>query len=174
MLSYPRTSRIFYGITSSGVLQPLSVSKVRGVSPSDFPHLMRGAERLLDLPVKPSWSTVRRKKTTTGGFTVKETGYRPKKWGGLGSPYERRKIAKIREDNELKRRLLAAGINEHQLFLLLHSAIHSQTLLERNAPIRSLPSYKRGGFRSSKEIKEMKKQRRRNQRLASRGTIYHY
>ncbi len=173
ILPYPRTSRVFYGITFSSVLQPLPISKVKGVDPSDFPHLKRGAEVLLDLPVKPSWSTVRRRKTTTGGFTFYETGYRPRKKEGFAFSTTREEIAKEKKANQLKRELLRHGINYHQLMILLHCAAHSQTLLER-PPAKKL-SPKTGGFVSHNEVRIMRNQRLKNQRLlASHGTIYHY
>jgi len=172
MLPYPRTPRVFYGITSSGVLQPLPVSQMKGINPSDFPHLERGAEALLDLPVKPSWTTVRRRKTTIGGYAVIDTGRRQPKRGGFDSEHERRRIRQIRRENELRRNLLAAGIDKHKLFLLMHSAYHSQMLLER-PPAKKL-SPKTGGFVSHNEVMIMRKQRRRNQRLATSGTIYRY
>ena len=175
VLPYPRTSRIFVGITDSGDVQPLPVSKVKGLSPSDYPHLERGAEALLGMTVKPAWTTVRKRKTTIGGYSVKDTGYRQEKKGGFGSANERKKVKKIRRDKELRRRLFGTNISKNQLFFLIHFACHSQTLLEKKAPIRSLPRHKQGGFVSQNEVKIMGQQRRRNkQRLASHGTIYRY
>ena len=171
---YPRTSRVIMGADEFGnfVYIPLPALSLDAAS---LPHLLRGAEKLFDRAAeRNAFTTARRRRTTTGGFIVKDTDYRSEKKGGFGSAYERRSIKQIREEQELKRRLLANGINEHQLFLLMHSAYHSQTLLEKKTPIRSLPRYKQGGFGSKNEIKIMREQRLRNQRLASRGIIYKY
>jgi len=56
----------------------------------------------------------------------------------------------------------------------MHSAVHSQTLFEKELPRRPLARSKQGGFYSSKEIGVMRKQRLKNQHLVSRGNIYRY
>lgn len=172
---YPRTSRVIIGVDKFGNFVYIPLPRLNLYAHS-LPRLHPGAEKLFDRAAeRKAFTTAKKRKTTTGGFAVKDTGYRPKKWGGLGSPYERKRIAQIRRNNELKRKLLKAGIDEHKLFLLMHSAYHSQTLLEGKTPIRSLPHYKQGGFGASKEKEIMRKQRLRNQRLlASHGTIYRY
>jgi hypothetical protein len=141
-----------------------------------LPHLHRGAEKLFDVATqRNAFATAKKRKTTTSGAFTNRGVIRPEKIGGFGSKHERKKIDEIRKQNELKRRLLAAGINEYQLFLLLHSAYHSQTLYEKAPPKRPLSRHKHGGFKSPNEVKIMRKKRLKNQRtLAFRGTIYRY
>lgn len=170
---YPRKSTVIMGLDQFGnfAYKPLPRLKLDA---HPLPRLHRGAEKLFDIAnQRNAFTTAQRRRTSTGRFALKDTGFRPEK-KGIASAYERRKIKQIRKEQELKKQLLRAGINEHQLFLLMHSVYHSQTLLEKGAPIRSLPRYKRGGFKSSHEVKIMGKQRRRNLRLASHGTIYRY
>lgn len=171
---FPRTSRVIMGIGEFGEPVYIPLPKLR-LDAHSLPHLDRGTVRLFDRATeRNAYTTAKKRKTTTSGVLINRGVIRPEKVGGFGSKHEQRRIRQIRKDNELKRRLLTAGINKHQLFLLLHSAYHSQTRLEREAPIRSLPRHKQGGFVSKNEVKIMRKQRLRNQRLVSRGTIYRY
>lgn len=169
IVRYPRRSRVIMGVDEFGNYDFKPLPRLR-LDARSLPHLDRGTVRLFDRATeKNAFTTALRRKTTTSGVPTNKGVIRPKKFGGFGSEYERRIIGKIRKQNELKRRLLDAGINEHQLFLLMHSAYHSQTLFER-LPAKK-PSPKIRGFRSPHEVKIMKKQRLLNQRLAS-GTIY--
>jgi len=171
---FPRRSRVIMGLDEFGnfVYIPLPGLSFDARS---LPHLHRRAEQLFDRATeRNAFTTAKKRKTTISGVLTNRGVIRPEKVGGFGSKYERKKIRQIRRENELKRRLLAAGINEHQLFLLMHSAYHSQTLLEREAPIRSLSRHKRGGFVSKNEVRIIRKQRLRNQRLAFHGNIYRY
>jgi len=168
---YPRRSRVIMGVDESGDCVYIPLPRLK-ISSASLPHLHRGSEHLFNVAgQRNAYSTARRRRTTTGGFIVRETGYRQKKTGGFSSPYELKRVQQIRKEEELKRSLLKMGINEHKLFLLMHSAVHSQVLLENSTPVRRLTSWKKGGFTSSKEAKIMERQRRRN-RLARQGTIY--
>jgi hypothetical protein len=163
---YPRTSRVIYGVTVSGALQSIPSVEAKGVVAADYPHLDRGASALLGI-------NILHKKTTTGGYRLRDTGERTDKSGGFGSAHERRKIEEIRKAKKSKKDLLRVPVNAGQLSLLIHSAYHSQTLYEIPAPKK--PSRKTGGFMSSKEVSIMRKQRKKNeQALAPRGNIYRY
>lgn len=170
---YPRKSTILMGLDQFGnfTYKPLPGLKLNAHS---LPRLHRGAEKLFDTAnQRNAFTTAQRRRTSTGGFALKDTGFRPEK-KGIASVHEQGKIKQIRKEKELKRQLLQAGISEHKLFLLMHSAVHSQTLLEKEPPRRPLPSWKRGGM-SLKEVKEIRKQKLKNQRaLAKSGNIYHY
>jgi len=169
---YPRKSTVIMGLDQFGnfAYKPLPRLKLDA---HPLPRLHRGAEKLFDIAnQRNAFTTAQRRRTSTGGFTLKDTGFRPVK-KGVASAYELRKIKQIRKEQELKKQLLRAGINEHQLFLLMYSALHSQTRFEKELPTRPLPPWKRGGI-SPQERREMEKQRRRNNRLASHGTVYHY
>jgi len=168
---HPQKSTVLMGLDQFGnfAYKPLPRLKLDA---HPLPRLHRGAEKLFDVAnQRNAFTTAQRRRTSTGGFAFEDTGFRPEK-KGIASTYERRKIKQIRKEQELKRQLLQAGISEHQLFLLMHSAAHSQTLFEQETPTKSLSHYKRGGFESSKERIIMEKQRRRNKRLASHGNIY--
>lgn len=165
-LPHPRTLRVYYGVTVSGNLQPIPSMEVKGIATSDYPHLDKGAAALLGI-------NDLHKKTTTSGYRVRETGFRIEKTGGFGSAHERRRIEKLRKEKELKRNLLKVNINAGQLSLMVHSAYHSQEILEKAVPKK--PSFKTSGFMSSKEVRIMQKQRKKNQKaLAPRGNIYKY
>lgn len=171
---YPRTSRVIMGVDEFGNFVYIPLPKL-SLDAASLPHLHHGAEKLFDKAAeRNAFTSAKRRRTTIGGFSAQDTGYRQEKTGGFTSTHEQRRIRQIRKEQELKRELLRYGINEHQLFLLMHSAYHSQTRLEKEAPIRSLPRYKQGGFVSKNEIKIMRKQRLRNQRLAPHGNVYQY
>ncbi len=168
----PGKSKVIVGVDEFG---NIIYRRLRGLkfNASSLPRLDRNTVNLFDRATeRNAFSSAIRKKTVIRGYSVNKSDYREKRLG-IGSVSERRKIAKIRKEKELKRQLLRAGINEHKLFLLMHSALHSQTRLEKELPTRPLPPWKRGGI-SPQERREMEKQRRRNKRLASHGTIYHY
>ena len=168
----PRTSRVIMGVDKLGNFIYIPLPRLN-LNASSLPHLHRGAEQLFDSAYqRNAFTTALRRKTTTSGVLTNRGIIRPEKVGGFGSKHEQRRIRQIRKDNELKKRLLAAGINEHQLFLLMHSVLHNQTRFTETRPKRISP--KTGGFRSSNEVRIMRKQRRRNQRLATSGTIYRY
>lgn len=165
-LPHPRTSRVYYGVTVSGNLQPIPASEVKGIVTADYPHLDKGAAALLGI-------NELHKKTTTSGYRVQETGFRIEKTGGFGSAHEQRRVKKLRKEKELKRNLQKANINAGQLWLMIHSAYHSQELLEKPTPKKISP--KKGGFMSSKEVRLMQKQRKKNEKaFAPRGNIYKY
>jgi len=167
-LPHPRTSRIYYGLTLSGDLKAMPATAAKGIVTTDYPHLEKSAAALLGIDVSAI-----HKKTTIPGYRLRDTGFRPEKTSGFGSPHERRKIKKLREEKELKRNLLKADINAGQLSLMIHSAYHSQTLHE--IPPKKKPSPKTGGFMSSKEVGIMRKQRKKNEKaFAPRGNIYKY
>ena len=139
---------------------------------SQLPRLHRNTVNLFDKAgERNSFSSVIHKRTVIHGTAINRGTFRSKKVGGFGSVFERRRIGKIRRENELKRKLHEAGIDESKLSLLLHSALHSQTLFEKEVPVKRLPGYKKGGI-SAKERREMERQRRRNNRLYAHGTIY--
>jgi len=171
---FPRRSRVIMGLDEFGnfVYIPLPGLSFDARS---LPHLHRRAEQLFDRATeRNAFTTAKKRKTTISGVLTNRGVIRPEKVGGFGSKHEQRRIRQIRRENELKKRLLATGINEHQLFLLMHSAYHSQTLLEIKPPIRSLSRHKQEGFVSKNEVRIMRKQRLKNQHLVSRGTIFRY
>ena len=159
----PRRSRMIFGVDESGdfiyIPGPLLVGLI---DPAMLAHLEKGVERLLDTAKQTiSYQTAKKKATTMPGFEVPKPAFCPKKTTGFMFSVTAKEIAKERKENELKRQLREAGIDYNKLYLLLHSAYHSQILLERQQSIkRSLPSYKQGGIRP-KELEEMKKQRRK-------------
>ncbi|MDO9027349.1 MAG: hypothetical protein Q7U68_00575 [Candidatus Roizmanbacteria bacterium] len=168
----PRTSRVIMGVDKLGNFIYIPLPRLR-LDAHSLPHLHRGTERLFNRATeRNAFTTAKKRKTTTGGFAVRDTGYPPEKVGGFGSKHERRRIRQIRREKELERRLRDAGIDEHKLFLLIHSVLHNQTRFTETRPKRISP--KTGGFRSSNEVRIMRKQRRRNQRFATSGTIYRY
>ncbi len=165
-LPHPRTSRIYYGVTVSGNLQAMPATEAKGIIISDYPHLDKGAAALLGI-------NDLHKKTTIPGYRLRDNGFRAEKTTGFGSPHEQRKIKEFRREKELKRKLLKADINAGQLWLMINSAYHSQTLHE--IPPAKKPSPKKGGFMSSKEVSIMRKQRKKNEKaFAPRGNIYKY
>jgi len=167
-LPHPRTSRIYYGLTVSGNLQAMPAAEAKGIVISDYPHLEKSAAALLGIDV----SSIH-KKTTTPGYRLRDTGNRIEKTGGFGSHHEKRKVKKLRKEKELKRNLLKANINAGQLSLMIYSAFHSQTLHE--IPPAKKPSPKKGGFMSSKEVRLMQKQKKKNEKaFAHHGNIYKY
>lgn len=166
----PRRSRVIMGVDEFGDYDFKPLPKL-GLDARSLPRLDRGTVRLFDrATAKNALTTALRRKTTISGVPTNKGTIRPEKIGGFSSPYERWKIKQIRKEKELKRKLLDANIDEHKLSLLMNSAYHWQTLLER--PPAKKPSPKTGGFMSPHEVKIMKEQRMRNQRLASRATIY--
>jgi hypothetical protein len=170
---YPRTTRIIVGLNEFGdtVVYSLGeLKKMKGrINTSAYPHLLRGAEKYLGSPFqRRSFPAVYRKRTTTGGFKIRESGFRQQKIG-FGSVYELKKIRRLRKEAEFERFLLQAGINEHQLFLLKYLPFNSPP---KELSIKPLPGYKKGGM-FPKEFKEIERQRRRNKRLLARqGNIY--
>lgn len=129
-----RKSRVIMGINRFGdvIFIPLPGNRFDAVDPALLPHLHRGAERLFDQRTH-SYQTVLHLKTTTVFRDVRrgDGSYRPEKRTGFKFSTTRKDIARERKDKELKRRLTEMGIDVNKLYLLLHSAVHNQTLLEK-------------------------------------------
>lgn len=173
-LRHPGQSKILVGVDEFG---NTSYRCLRGHK-FDASSLYRLHRNTVNLSEKAgernAYSTEKRKRTVISGVAAKRNTFRPRKVKGFMFPATSREIAKDKKENALKRRLKEAGIDEHKLFLLIHSAYHSQTNFEKELPRRPLPSWKKSGM-SPYEIKEMKKQRLKNQRVLARsGNIYHH
>lgn len=145
----PRKSRVIMGINRFGdvIFIPLPGNRFDNIDPALIPHFIRGAERLFDQGIH-SYKTVLHRKTTTVSRDIGygNSTYRPEKKTGFKFSTTRKDIARERKDKEMKRRLLAMGIDIDKLYLLLHSATHNQTLLEK-------PSVKKKKNIVSKAIK---------------------
>lgn len=185
----PRRSRVIMGINLYGdvVFIPLPGREWTEVDPAVLPHLLRGTENLFDHS-KNSYATALRRKTTTSSVKTNkgDETHRPPKVSGFKFSSTLRDIAEERKSNEMKRRLLSLGIDADKLYLLLHTALHNQVLLERQSPkkakkdIVSKAIRGRGGnekhrppknFGVSSPFLEFEKKKKAD-KLKTSGTIY--
>lgn len=133
----PRRSRVIMGINLYGdiVFIPLPGREWNEVDPAVLPHLVRGAEGFFDQTKNSYRSALHRKTTSPSHKTNRgDEAHRLPKTAGFKFSSTARDIAEERKNNEMKRRLLSVGIDADKLYLLLHSALHNQTLLEKQTP----------------------------------------
>lgn len=182
-----------WGINIHNELQYVPVPSLEGrtIVPSDFPHLLSGAQALLGLPAAVSFATAKHRKTTTGGYEIPVPEYRIEKTGGFKFSSTEEEVREERARGEFKRALLRAGIDIHKLWLLINTAYHNQVLLERyqvkkdrgiiaalvksRGGDESRKLDKTGGRFSSNEVALAAKQKRRNERALRQYTnVYSY
>lgn len=170
----PRQSRVIMGINSYGdiVFLPLPGMKWDKIDPALLPHFYHGAQRLFDQRTH-SYETARHKKTTTVSRKVGQGDptHRLPKDSGFMFRTTKRDIYRERKDNELKRKLLELGIDEHKLFLLIHSATHNQMLLETERVKKKKKTSKKDYSISAPFLLFEKKHRKKK---ATAGNIYKY
>jgi len=195
-IRYPRTPRFIAGRNEFGDTAAYSLRELRRlksrIHPPDYPHLEAGGEVYLSSPFqRRSFATLRRKKTTIGGFKIDSKGdrhYRWKKEGGFGSLHEKKAVAEIRRQRQPERAFFNAGVGPDKLRLV--TVYESQFSFKPKEPRPTKPGLVNRKIRAAgghphhrldkslsirpEEWKRMQRQKRRNQRLASRATIYRY
>ena len=170
----PGRSKVIVGVDEFG---NTAYRRLRGAK-FDASSLHTLTRKTVDLFEKAgarnSYSSEIHKRTVIYGHEFERRNFRSKKVKGFMFPSTSREVAHERKKNDLRRELKEAGINEHQLFLLMHSSPHSQTHFEKELPRRPLAPWKKGGM-FPQEAKEIARQRRKNQRaLARSGNIFQY
>lgn len=171
----PRRSRVIMGINAYGdiVFIPLPGREWDKVDPALLPHMFRGAERMFDQH-HHTYETARHEKTTTVSNDIGrgDPDFRLPKETGFMFKSTKRDIAKERKDNDLKRWLLKMGIDEHKLYLLLHTAVHNQTLIETERAGKKKKKTKKDYSVSAPFMAYEKKHRRKKKTIAR--NVYTY